>query len=224
MGSPSILLRHYNVTAKCGGDLPYIAACLAHYGSAGSYPCTFCIVHYDDLMDADLDWDDLARTFQKLQIWTHTAKPPFHCEVCDKTFRTVRDLAQEKAPTSKYAMQTWVRNHYDMQYKQPIVFCPTIDLSTQMEDHYVACVLHWLLRQVDSGFKVTIHAHADTDEKAEALSAQLKLLGISMSKTIKKWEAHKMSKGQAGKATFIGDHSVVVLAEYDVFLYNYAYT
>ncbi|KAK3260081.1 hypothetical protein CYMTET_30947 [Cymbomonas tetramitiformis] len=53
---------------------------------------------------------------------------------------------------------------------------------------------------------------ADNDEKAERLSAQLKELGISMSKTLKKWEAHKMSKDLAGKATFIGDHAVVVLA------------
>ncbi|KAK3244989.1 hypothetical protein CYMTET_45424 [Cymbomonas tetramitiformis] len=72
-----------------------------------------------------------------------------------------------------------------------------------VEDHYVACVLLWLLRQVDSGANVTVHAHADTDEKAASLSARLKELGISMRKTLKKWEAHKMSKDQAGKATFI---------------------
>ncbi|KAK3248277.1 hypothetical protein CYMTET_42256 [Cymbomonas tetramitiformis] len=120
-------------------------------------------------MEPDLDWDSLARTFQKLQIWTHTAKPPFYCEVCDKTFPTAQALAQEKGPAS-------------------------------------------------NGFKQTVHKHADTDEKAEALSAQVKELGISMSKTLKKWEAHKMSKDGAGKATFIGDHSVIVLAEYDMFI------
>ncbi|KAK3272756.1 hypothetical protein CYMTET_18965 [Cymbomonas tetramitiformis] len=208
---------HYKVTIKCGGDLPYICSCLAHYGCSGNYPCPFCIVHYDDLMEADLDWDDLARTFRKMQVWTHTAKPPFYCEVCEKTF-SARDIAQEKAPATKYASEKWVRSHYGMQYKQPIVFAPSADLDKMVEDHFVACVLHWLLRQVDSGFKVSIHAHADTDEKALALTAQLKELGISMSKTLKKWEAHKMSKDGAGKATFIGDHSVIVLAEYDVFL------
>eukprot|EP00854_Cymbomonas_tetramitiformis_P004169 gene4169-5148_t len=115
-------------------------------------------------------------------------------------------------------MENWVRSHYGMQYKHPIVFTPTMLLDNMVEDHFVACVLHWLSRQVDSGCKVTIHAHADTDEKAAALSAQLKELGISMSKVLKKWEAHKMAKDQAGKATFICDHSVAVLAEYDVFL------
>eukprot|EP00854_Cymbomonas_tetramitiformis_P011625 gene11625-13731_t len=58
-----------------------------------------------------------------------------------------------KAPASKYAMQKWVRDHYGMQYKNPIEFAPTENLDKMVEDHYGACVFHWLLRQVDSGFK-----------------------------------------------------------------------
>ncbi|KAK3246861.1 hypothetical protein CYMTET_43616 [Cymbomonas tetramitiformis] len=59
---------YYNVTVKCGWDLPYICSCIAHYGCSGNYPCPFCIVHYDDLMEADLDWDGLARTFRNMLL------------------------------------------------------------------------------------------------------------------------------------------------------------
>ncbi|KAK3240881.1 hypothetical protein CYMTET_49313 [Cymbomonas tetramitiformis] len=88
----------------------------------------------------------------------------------------------------------------------------------KVEDHYVSCCLHWLLRQVDAAFMHTVHAHADTDEKAQALTAQLKSHGISLSKAIKKWQAYKAAKDRAGSATFIRDHAVAVLAEYDSYL------
>ncbi|KAK3263797.1 hypothetical protein CYMTET_27421 [Cymbomonas tetramitiformis] len=88
----------------------------------------------------------------------------------------------------------------------------------KVDGHYVSCCLHWLLRQVDAAFMHTVHAHADTDEKAQALTAQLKAHGISVSKAIKKWQAYKAAKDRAGSATFIGDHAVVVLAEYDSYL------
>ncbi|KAK3235167.1 hypothetical protein CYMTET_54610 [Cymbomonas tetramitiformis] len=169
------------------------------------------------MFDAEQDWDALARTFEKLQIWSHTAPLPFYCDVCDIRF-TTRQQLDKAAPNSKPAMSTWVRNHYGIEYQHPVVFVPTRILSKQVEDHYVSCCLHWLLRQVDAGFMHTVHAHADTDEKAQALTAQLKAHGTSLSKAIKKWQAYKAAKDRAGSATFIGDHAVVVLAEYDSYL------
>ncbi|KAK3249233.1 hypothetical protein CYMTET_41329 [Cymbomonas tetramitiformis] len=82
----------------------------------------------------------------------------------------------------------------------------------------VACLLHWLLRLIDLLFLFTVHIHADTEEKAAALSELLQKKGVSLNKKVKPYDAMKASSSRDDKTTFIGEHCASILAEYPDYL------
>ncbi|KAK3285892.1 hypothetical protein CYMTET_6517 [Cymbomonas tetramitiformis] len=200
-----------------GGDLLFICASLAHYGVHGGYPCPFCFGEKGKLLDTSEEFE--LRTYQKILELVHRATPPFTCSACGKHFRNQRDVDNDKLPETKAGRKNQVKQHFGhYMHCRPVFPVWECDDVVDVISGCVACLLHWLLRLIDLLFLFTVHIHADTEEKAAALSELLQKKGVSLNKKVKPYDAMKASSSRDDKTTFIGEHCASILAEYPDYL------
>ncbi|KAK3241177.1 hypothetical protein CYMTET_49039 [Cymbomonas tetramitiformis] len=138
---------------------------------------------------------------------------------CGKHFRNQREVDNDKLPETKSGRKNQVKQHFGhYMHCKPVFPVWECDDIFDVISGCVACLLHWLLRLIDLLFLFTVHIHADTEEKAVALSELLQKKGVSLNKKVKPYDAMKASSSRDDKTTFIGEHCASILAEYPDYL------
>lgn len=87
--------RTIQVVVLYGGDAKWISGVNGQSGQAHTCPCPWCETERKDFWRGN-DHSHVFRTFGKCKEHSHTKDLPFHCSICKETFRSDKDLKDNK--------------------------------------------------------------------------------------------------------------------------------
>ena len=192
-----------------GGDLLFIASCLALAGASADFCCTVCECKRSDFANPNIVSE--MRTLEKIRSYAHLKLGK--CPCCSKVIRTA---AKEREAVTVFRKKTKHGKSYEqIHYGCKMGRHPLFGIEP---NHYVMCVLHFVLRHVAMIFKYGIINNFDSVAgvsvcRAKLVYDYLRTLHIYIPKL--KATTDKDIRGTLQKVSFNGNASKVVIDHFD---------
>jgi transcriptional antiterminator Rof (Rho-off) len=172
--------RTIQVVVLYGGDAKWISGVNGQSGQAHTCPCPWCETERKDFWRGN-DHPHVFRTFGKCKEHSHTKDLPFHCSICKETFRSDKDLKDNKKGWKD--LREFSLKHMSQKiHLAPLLPC---DAKAPLDSIHIACLLHLILRLVANAYTWTVRIHLKTEANVNAVERTMKVLGIHMPKQSK---------------------------------------